>query len=709
MSAVVNVGINVDSRGASQKLRALDSQARKTESAFAKLSAGVTKLAGAFALFSTSRFIFAKTAELEKQTKGLEVLTGSAQKATEIIKELQEVGRVTPFTSAELIESAKRLNAFGVETEKVVETTRRLADVSGASGAELSGIVTAYGQVIAKGRLQGEELLQFQERGVALQGELRKMYKLSGEEFQNALSKGRISAEAVEVAIKNLTDAGGKYADGAIAQSETLSGKFSTLQDNIEQTARTIGQVLSPVIKGIFDQAIQALDAVNRLILAGRGGGFTRAVGAIGTSITFGATSEAVDRAEKLLTQISSQKNKVGIEQNLQAIEQLSKALTRIRPEDVNAQKAVELQGKILQLRAANLKALEQMPASRTAKTIEVPELLGGNGKAKGGRGRTAAKERLDMSEAMYALELKRQSLAFSSNEFLKIEVDRQIEIQRIMERNLLPRERAIALQDAQNNAIKRGAELFKGFAKDVEALQDGATKAGKAFAQLFIDADNKVLEQKSQVVKQLWEGAASAVASTFDSAIDAAVTGTENLGQALQKLGADLLKTIGKMLIMYGIGQALGALGGGSENPQGVFSFLARGFGFRANGGPVDQNKPYVVGERGPELFVPGRSGSVTNNEQLSSAMNRYRRAPSGGGAAGSDSMQTAAGGAAVADKPIDVRYTVERINNVDYVTADQFQAGMRQATQQGAAQGESRALAKLRNSPGTRRRIGL
>lgn len=706
MSAVVNVGINVDSRGASQKLRALDSQARKTENAFAELSAGVTKLAGAFALFSTSRFIFAKTAELEKQIKGLEVLTGSAQKATEIIKELQEVGRVTPFTSAELIESAKRLNAFGVETEKVVETTKRLADVSGASGAELSGIVTAYGQVIAKGRLQGEELLQFQERGVALQGELRKMYRLSGEEFQNALSKGRISAEAVEVAIKNLTDAGGKYADGAIAQSETLSGKFSTLQDNVEQLARTIGQVLSPVIKGIFDQAIQALDAVNRLIAAGRGGGFTRAVGAIGTSITFGATSEAVDRAEKLLAQISSQKNKVGIEQNLQALEQLSKALTRIRPEDVNAQKAVQLQGKILQLRAANVQALEQMPASRTAKTTEVPELLGGSGKAKGGRGRAAAKERVDMSEAMFALEQKRQSLALSNNEFLKIEVDRQIEIQRIMERNLLPRERAIALQDAQNNAILKGVGLFKDFAKDVEALQDGATKAGKAFAQLFIDEDNK---RKTEAIKQLWEGAASAVASTFNSAIDAAVTGTEDLGQALQKLGADLLKTIGKMLIMYGIGQALGALGGGTANPQGVFSFLARGFGFRANGGPVDQNKPYVVGERGPELFVPGRSGSVTNNEQLSSAMNRYRRAPSDGGAAGSNSMQTAAGNAAVADKPIDVRYTVERINNVDYVTADQFQAGMRQATQQGAAQGESRALAKLRNSPGTRRRIGL
>ena len=45
------------------------------------------------------------------------------------------------------------------------------------------------------------------------------MYQLSGQELQDALSKGRISAEAVEVAFARLTSTGGKYANGAIAQS----------------------------------------------------------------------------------------------------------------------------------------------------------------------------------------------------------------------------------------------------------------------------------------------------------------------------------------------------------------------------------------------------------------------------------------------------------------------------------------------------------
>ena len=183
---------------------------------------------------------------------------------------MQDIGAVTPFTSTELIDTAKRLRAFGVETEKLVDTTRRLGDVAGATGADLGGIATAFGQIQAKGRLQGEELLQLQERGIDLQSELQRMYGLTGEEFRKALEKGRFSAEAVDVALQNLTNTGGKYANGAIAQSDTLAGKFSTLQDGITRTAQAIGQVLSPALQTILDQAIGVVNSINSALSAGR-------------------------------------------------------------------------------------------------------------------------------------------------------------------------------------------------------------------------------------------------------------------------------------------------------------------------------------------------------------------------------------------------------------------------------------------------------
>ena len=223
-----------------------------------KLTAGVSATA-----FLTK--VFGDTAQLESQRKSLEVLTGDLEKTSQIISEMQEFGKFTPFQVKDLIETTKRLSAFGVETDKVVETTKRLSDIAGATGARLNEIALAYGQVQAKGRLQGEELLQMQERGIALQEELKRMYNLTGVEFSKALEGGRISAEAVERALVNLTDKGGKYADGAIAQSDTLNGKLSQLQDALTVFAQNIGKVLEPIFKGILDFLTYITRAINNI------------------------------------------------------------------------------------------------------------------------------------------------------------------------------------------------------------------------------------------------------------------------------------------------------------------------------------------------------------------------------------------------------------------------------------------------------------
>ena len=110
------------------------------------------------------------------------------------------------------------------------------------------------------------------------------------------------------------------------------------------------------------------------------------------------------------------------------------------------------------------------------------------------------------------------------------------------------------------------------------------------------------------------------------------------------------------------------------------------------------------LVGEGGePEYVIP--------ESKMRESMARYSRGARGSavipesGAAGTSGE----GGGATVAVPIDVRYTVERINSVDYVTADQFQAGMQQAAQQGAKQGEQQTLKRLQMSGSTRKRIGM
>lgn len=673
---------NAATNSASNQLKNYSRSTQVATAATNGLKGAITNLVGAFTLVSAAKFVFAKTAELETQTKSLEVLTGSVTKAKAIIQELQQLGAVTPFTSTELIDTAKRLNAFGVEGDKVVETTRRLADVAGATGAELQGLATAYGQVQAKGRLQGEELLQFQERGVALQQELRKMYGLSGEEFQKALSKGRISAEAVEVAIKRLTDAGGKYANGAVAQSDTLQGKFSTLIDNVEQLARTIGVVLTPALKAIFSQAIRVVDAINTALAAGRGGGFARNLAGATGAINLGATSEGVDRIAKGISQVSSQRNKAGIQQNLQYLTNYQTILQRIGTQDPNASRAVQLQGVIQQKIQQNLAAQQQLNKAQAGmfKSTAIPALLAETGGSKKKKGKTDA-ERAAEKAAAEALRLKNSLGDIGTELSLKQQIyglDNKI-----FEANLInDKETAIRLEGekrlAQIKAEITKLEYDKLKPQELQAktqslLQDKVIAQRNTQQQLILNQvqvakqaeaairpiiqENELLQakingteleyQKRLLIQQIMRDNptlqlrdAEAVVAK-NEALQKQLKTVEDLNAIYNQIGTSITsgvldsitaavegtKSLGESAaqVLKDIGKQLLKSGImqlltslAGNDGVGFFSFLTGTLGKRAMGGPVSAGSSYMVGERGPELFTPKHGGSIVPNNAL-------------------------------------------------------------------------------------------
>ena len=232
---------------------------------FRTLNKSLGPLLKILAVIGATRFVFINAADIETQRKSLEVLTGSLTKTNQIIKELQDFGAVTPFKSSELIEQTKRLKAFGFETNELVDTTKRLADVAGATGADLQGIATAFGQIRAKGKLQQEENLQLLERGVDITTELKNITGLQGEAFEKAQRQGKIGADLVNQALINLTNEGGAFFEGASSQATTLNGKLSTLIDSTESLARTIGEILSPAIKGALDLATKGVVAIEKI------------------------------------------------------------------------------------------------------------------------------------------------------------------------------------------------------------------------------------------------------------------------------------------------------------------------------------------------------------------------------------------------------------------------------------------------------------
>jgi tape measure domain-containing protein len=738
VSVVANVAINVDSRNAVSKLREVQAQAATTERAFNGVAAAAGKLAIAFGALQAFKFVFAKTAELESQTRSLEVLTGSAQKAGQIIKELQQLGAVTPFTSTELIDSAKRLQAFGVEADKVVETTRRLADVSGATGAELSGLVTAYGQVQAKGRLQGEELLQFQERGVALQAELRKMYGLSGDEFQKALSKGRVSAEAVEVAIIRLTNAGGKYANGAIAQSDTLQGKFSTLQDSIQTLAQTIGKTLTPVIKSLMDQATDAIAELQRMFEEVNNIGGSRE-----RELQYARNADAAVRAMNLnpFTQqgmmyemrqrnieqqradyelrrrnaaaqtarpaagtpatpallASTEKEKRGRELNINDLlggeiqRQLQAAQAKLAEATAKmmntaaasenpqqAQRMVEYTSKLLSIKYQIAAADDtinkregfraQLIASAADKAQAALAFDEGTNDLKAARRNleteinTLLTEQAGKAEEQYRQQQQSMSEALMGldMELLKVQAITDVE------------KNALRLLEIENTLKKQGITLTE---LDATAIRKKITEINNQTKA------QQAAKDKAELAQQQFTAIGSTIGNQLTGAFDNLINKTQEWNDVLRSS----LAAIGKVLMMAGLNMLAGADGKGFLN----FLGFGNGLGARAAGGPVAGGSPYLVGEKGPELFVPGTGGSVVPTNDLRSAMS--------------------SGGSPV----LNMSFQSTNIGGVEYVSRDQLEAAMaatrRDASRDGARRGMSMTLDKLQQSPGTRSRVGL
>ena len=719
--AVSVLDIQVNSQGAVRSLNQVGAASKATEGAVNGVRNAVTGLVGAFTAVQAIKFVFAKASEIETQTKSLEVLTGSVQKAKSIIAELQQLGAVTPFTSTELIDAAKRLNAFGVEGDKVVETTRRLADVSGATGAELQGLVTAYGQVQAKGRLQGEELLQFQERGIALQEELRKMYGMTGDEFQKALSKGRISAEAVEVAIIRLTDKGGKYANGAIAQSDTLNGKFSTLTDGVEQLARTIGTTLAPQIKNIISLAISGIEQINALFATGLKGDYSRRIAAASTQMTAGARSDALDTTAKILREIRDvpQKETIGgVQAQLEALRGVAIVLNKLNdasvlpPNTLNRVLAqnqaittlrLNLEGYLKQLKTAQPKPTKPretpalLPETVKPKQLSVDDLLGGDIK----RRLDQARAKLETSTAQKLVGIAGQSNNQQAKRMVEFGAkyqDIQLQINAIDEtltaragirnqliasatdkaqyalnfdeqslnlktqRNILEQQilqtasnqSALSKQQYAEEAINN-ANALKSL-QDEQALLQGKINGNEAEVRLNqqirdlkaqfpglneaeargIAANIKALKQQisaAEQMRQVYSDIGMTIKSGVVDAIQGAINGTKSLGEAaanvLNNIAAKLLDVAINMALfgaMSGTGTGGGLLGGlfgGGGGGGGLGSVASNMAQYAplpafAAGGTPPVGRPSMVGERGPELFMPGVRGSIIPNNAL-------------------------------------------------------------------------------------------
>lgn len=204
--------------------------------------------------------------EFELQQRSLEAILQNKAQADQIFNKTVQLAVKSPFQIKELVTFTKQLAAYRIESDKLYDTTKRLADVSAGLGVDMGRLILAYGQVKAAAYLRGTEVRQFTEAGINLYGELQRYFEeVKGEAYTTAqivdmISKRKVTFEDIENIFKRLTDSGGLFYNMQEIQAETLQGKISNLKDSIDVMLNSIGKANEDTLKGSIDAVKVLID-----------------------------------------------------------------------------------------------------------------------------------------------------------------------------------------------------------------------------------------------------------------------------------------------------------------------------------------------------------------------------------------------------------------------------------------------------------------
>ena len=205
--------------------------------------------------------------EAELTATSFEVLVGSEEKSSKMLKEIAQFGQESPFDKMGLTENARQMLAFGIETDKVMTYLRQLGDISAGDKQKLDSLSLVMGQVMSKGRLDGQDKNQFVDAGFNPLKELQKMHpEKTYAEIEKAMSKGAITAQHVAEAIQHATQEGGQFHNMTEKTSKTLVGKLASLMDDITTMAEELYHKLEPILKSVVDNIAGFIPYVSQIL-----------------------------------------------------------------------------------------------------------------------------------------------------------------------------------------------------------------------------------------------------------------------------------------------------------------------------------------------------------------------------------------------------------------------------------------------------------
>jgi tape measure domain-containing protein len=529
---------------------------------------------------------------------------------------------------AQLYGRLRPLNVSLSDIEAAFVGFNTAAKVSGATSEEASGALRQLSQALGSGALRGDELNSVLEQAPGLVVALTKELNAPISQIRKLAEEGKITSDVVIRALKRAgTEGADELAaamDGPAQAVKNLQNEFENLQvaatkdllpsiiDGVRILTNTL-KGIAPIIRGIGAVAGPVLNYINSLIEKATG------------------IEQARFKATMMQRVGAARLERAGVGRTYSDAQ--GNVYSTITGRRVQAAQPVRSE--------AEANALQQQLLGRQ---------VGGGG---GGGGRSAAdKAQRDRERAAEVAKQQQQAIAASQMQLSEARAlydiegrilearaagNRELEVTRKAQTDLLriSFEAQLLQQNTELPAAQRKAQLDQLAVKaatisrqlEYDIIELGATRLDQIIQMAEGYSRNLTLTQQltaeQQKQKDLADGIANTIGQGMASAFDGLIQGTEDFGASLRKIASGVLTDIANQLLrILVINQAINAISNLFGPKTGGFmpnvKFNPSAFNMpsllpgRATGGSVTGGQPYLVGERGPELFMPGRSGGI-------------------------------------------------------------------------------------------------
>lgn len=196
--------------------------------------------------------------QLEMQRLSIGAILQNQSQANDLFEKIKGLAVQSPFGVVELDQMTKQLTAYGFKYNELYDMTKRLADISAATGTGVDRLALALGNVRSEAALSGYTLRQFSMGNVPLLQKLSEKLGKTTQEIRKMVRSKEISYEDVVGVLKDLTDEGGMFYNMQETISQSVKARFKNVKDAMdimygEMAEGGIGEALKDVADVLMD------------------------------------------------------------------------------------------------------------------------------------------------------------------------------------------------------------------------------------------------------------------------------------------------------------------------------------------------------------------------------------------------------------------------------------------------------------------------